>query len=243
MPAITLLPLSVTLVGAVFAIVLLNRYVSGKKRPHELVWGVSFSLFAIAAACEAFAEVTGHWTELPARIYYLMGGILVVGLLGVGTVYLLFSRRIANYVLAGMAFFSLVAAVMVFSTRIDTNVLTEPNGWRAVVEIDRGPRLLAAFSNIVGTLVVAGGAIWSAVVFWRKRIMKERMIGVMLIALGVLVSATGGSVLGATGLTNPEFHNIGIVVGVIIMFIGYLQSIRVPQVRPQVAERVVERAA
>ena len=84
MPVITLLPLSVTVVGAVFAIVLLNRYFGGRRRPHELVWGISFSLFAIAAACQVYSDIAGSWSVFSAQVYYLLGGILVVGLLGVG---------------------------------------------------------------------------------------------------------------------------------------------------------------
>lgn len=243
MPAITLLPLSVTVVGIVFAAVLLSRYITGKKRPHELVWGVSFSLFSIAAASEAFAEISGSWNEVTARIYYLFGGILVVGLLGIGTTYLLYSRKVADRALIGMVLFALLSAFLVVIAKVDAKTLGEVNGWRAVVVNDSGPRIMAGLSNGLGTLMVAGGALWSALVFWRKRIMKERMIGVMLIALGTIVAATGGSILGLTGLSNPEYHNIGILVGVVIMFFGYLQSIRVPQARVQVAERVAERAA
>jgi hypothetical protein len=243
MPAITLLPLSVTLVGAVFAFVLFSRYFGGKKRPHELVWGISFSLFAIAAASEAYAEVSGHWNEMSARIYYLFGAILVVGLLGIGTAYLLFSRKIADRALIGMIVFAVVAGYLVFTARVDAKTLGEVNGWRAVVVNDSGPRVMAGLSNSLGTIVVAGGALWSALVFWRKRIMKERMFGVMLIALGTVVTAIGGSILALTGLTNPEYHNIGILVGVVIMFFGFLQSIRVPHARALGTERVVERAA
>ncbi len=244
MPALTLLPLSVTLIGAVFASVLLNRYFGGKRRPHELVWGISFSLFAIAAACEVWSELAGTWTDLASRLYYLMGGILVVGLLGIGTIYLLFSRRVANIALAIMGLFAVVAAILVFTVPLDTPTLSEVNGWRAVVVNNAGPRLMAGLSNGLGTVIVAGGALWSAYVFWRKRIMKERMIGVVLIALGTIIAATGGTILGVTGLTNPEYHNIGIFVGVVIMFIGYLQSIRVslPKAQVQVSETAVNRA-
>ncbi|MGA7732589.1 MAG: hypothetical protein WCD37_15120 [Chloroflexia bacterium] len=242
MPAITLLPLSVTVVGAVFALVLLNRYFSGKKRPHELIWGVSFSLFAIASACQVYADLAGHWTATTAQLYYLTGAILTVGLLGVGTVYLLFSRRVANMALIVMLLFSALSTVVVFSVPVDHSVLGQDSGYQAVVNIDRLPRYLAALSNSIGTLLVAGGALWSAYVFWRKRIMKERMVGVLLIALGVTVTAVGGSILGLTGLTNPEYHYVGMLVGVVIMFVGYLQSIRVSLPRPAVVETVVERA-
>jgi hypothetical protein len=243
MPAITLLPLSVTILGAVFALVLLNRYFGGRRRPHELVWGVSFSLFAIASACQVYADLAGRWTVLTAQLYYLTGAILTVGLLGVGTIYLLFSRRVANIALIVMLLFSALATVVVFSVPVDHALLSQDSGYQAVVSIDRFPRYLAAVSNSLGTVLVAGGALWSAFVFWRKRIMKERMVGVLLIALGVTITAVGGSILGLTGLTNPEYHYVGMLVGVVVMFVGYLQSIRVSLPKPQVVEKVAERAA
>src|SRR3954468_18144317 len=94
--ALTILPLSVTIIGAAFAIVILNHYFAAKRRPHELIWGIAFLLFATGAACQVFADVSGTWTPLLARVYYLTGAILNVGFLGLGTVYLLFSRRAAS---------------------------------------------------------------------------------------------------------------------------------------------------
>src|SRR5690349_8991593 len=94
--ALTLLPLSVAIVGAVFTGVLLNRYVNGKRRPHELVWGIAFLMFAVAAGSQVYADALGAWTTLSARIFYLFGAILNVGYLGLGTMYLLFSRRVAQ---------------------------------------------------------------------------------------------------------------------------------------------------
>lgn len=243
MPALTLLPLSVTIIGAVFAIVLLNRYFGGKRRPHELVWGISFLLFVIASACQVYADVAGSWSDLSARLYYLTGAILTVGFLGIGTVYLLYSRRVANISLAIMLAFTFLSLVVVFAAPVDQASLALDNGYVAVVKTSSLPRILAAVSNSIGTLLVAGGALWSAYVFWRKRIMKERMIGVLMIGIGVTIVAVGGSILGLTGLTNPEYHYVGMLVGVIVMFFGYLQSIRVTHSRPQVSERVAERAA
>lgn len=242
MPALTLLPLSVTVVGAVFAIVLLNRYFGGKRRPHELVWGVSFLLFVIASACQVYADIAGHWTDLTAQLYYLTGAILTVGFLGIGTVYLLYSRRVATIALGIMLAFTAVAIAVVFTAPVDQATLAMDNGYSAVVKTSALPRIMAALSNSIGTILVAGGALWSAYVFWRKRIMKERMIGVLLIGLGVIVVGIGGSILGLTGLTNPEYHYVGMLVGVIVMFIGYLQSIRVTMPRP-ITDKVPERAA
>jgi len=88
------------------------------------------------------------------------------------------------------------------------------------------PRWLAIISNTLGTILVVGGAVWSGVVFWRKRIMKSRMVGVFLLAGGTLFVALGGTITGATGLRNHDYLYITMVIGILIMFAGYLQTIR-----------------
>jgi len=233
--AITLLPLSVTVVGAIFSIVLLNRYFSGRRRTHELVWGIAFAMFAIAAGCQVYADLNGGWTVLSARLFYLFGAILNVGFLGVGTVYLLFSKRVANIALAVMLVFSAVAAIVVFTAPVNEALLQTEQGYAAVVT--PAMRIMAGISNGIGTILLVGGALWSGIVFWRKRIMKHRMIGVFLIAGGALIVASAGTIVGLFGLKNFEYHSIGILIGVIIMFVGYLESIRVTQPQAQVSER------
>lgn len=233
--AMTLLPLSVAVVGAIFSIVLLNRYFSGRRRTHELVWGIAFAMFAIAAGCQVYADLNGGWTALSARLFYLFGAILNVGFLGVGTVYLLFSKRVANIALGIMLVFSVVAAIVVFTATVDPSALRIEPGYKAVATSP--VRIMAAISNAIGSILVIGGALWSGVVFWRKRIMKHRMIGVFLIAAGTLIVATGGTLLGLTGLNNPEWHYLAMLVGVIVMFIGYLESIRVTQPQSAISDR------
>src|SRR6476661_9730977 len=111
----TVLPLSVTIIGAAFAIVLLNHYFSTRRRPHELIWATAFTLFAVGAACQVFADVSGGWTEGAARVYYLTGAILNVGFLGLGTMFLSFPRRWANVALVIMLAFTALSVVVVFS--------------------------------------------------------------------------------------------------------------------------------
>jgi len=234
--ALTLLPLSVTIVGAIFAIVLLNRYLTGKKRPHELIWGVAFLMFAAAGACQVYADMAGTWSDFTARIYYLFGATLNVGFLGVGTIYLIMRRRAANTALVAMILFSLIATVIIFTVPVNAselhNVVT---GYKAVRANSFLPPLMAALSNSIGTLLVVGGALWSAYIFWRKHIMKQRMIGVLLIAAGTFIVALGGTLVGITG--NPDFNYIPMTIGVIVMFVGYLQTIRVSLPQPQIAEQ------
>lgn len=223
---LTILPLFATIISAAFSIVILNHYFVARRRPHELMWSISFGLFSVGAACQVYADLAGGWTPIAARLYYLCGAILTVAYLGMGTAFLLFSRRVLNALLVVMVLFTAFATYTLFTVPVDGVALNQVLGYKAVQVADKTPRYLAAVSNTIGTILVVGGALWSGVAFWRKRIMKSRMIGVFLIAAGTTIVAVGGTVLGLTGLDNPEYHYLSMAIGVTVMFGGYLQTVR-----------------
>ena len=163
-----------TIIGAAFAIVIFNHYFGTRRRPHELAWGVAFVLFALAAATQVIADGRGGWTEGLARVYYLTGAILNVAFLGLGTAYLLWSKRVANVALALVLLLSVVSVYVLFTVPVDGSKLADEAGWKAVASLSAAPRWLAAISNTLGTLLVVGGALWSGFIFWRKRIMNKR---------------------------------------------------------------------
>jgi hypothetical protein len=218
--------MTATVIAGAFAAILLNRYFSSRRRPHELMWGIAFLLFAFAAGCQLYADVKGDWTPFLARTYYLTGAILNVGFLGLGTLYLVASRRVANLGLIVMIFITTFSAFILFRAPIDAAVLATEAGWKAVTAYSPWPRVLAVIVNSVGTVLVIGGALWSAWIFWRKGVMKGRMIGVLLLAGGTLLIALGGTITGVTGLKNHDYLYITMAAGSIIMFAGYLQTIR-----------------
>ena len=240
--ALTFLPFSVTIVGAVFSAVLLNRYMNGKRRPHELVWGVAFLMFAIAAGSQVYADAMGAWTPLSARLFYLFGAILNVGFLGLGTMYLLFSRRVAHIALAVTLLLTAYSIYAIFTVPLNISALanTQEVDWKLLFSVDVAPRILAGVFSGVGSIIVIAGALWSAYVFWRKRIMKERMIGLILLAVGTFTVAFGGTVKGL--LHNDDYLYPTMAIGVVIMFLGYLQTIRVSVPQAKVAERVTNNA-
>ena len=55
------------------------------------------------------------------------------------------------------------------------------------------------------------------------------MIGVFLIAIGTFLVAFGGTVKGL--MSNDDYFYPTMVLGVLVMFIGYLQTVR-PQSKP-----------
>lgn len=81
--------------------------------------------------------------------------------------------------------------------------------------------LFTILLNIYGTLTLVGGAIYSAFLFWRKRILANRLFGNILIAAGALSPALGGTFLRA-GLLDWLY--LSELIGAILMFIGFLMS-------------------
>ena len=75
------------------------------------------------------------------------------------------------------------------------------------------------------TLFFAGtaGALYSTYLFWRKRVMGNRVIGNILIAAGALSIASASTL---TRLGLGEFLYVGELVAAIIMFAGFIAASR-----------------
>ena len=54
-------------------------------------------------------------------------------------------------------------------------------------------RIMTPFLNIFGTLALVGGALYSAWFFWRHKTMKHRVLSNILIAVGAILPAAGGT--------------------------------------------------
>jgi hypothetical protein len=166
------------------------------------------------------------WNELLVRLYYISGAILAVALLGLGELILL-TPRWRTPLLVVTAALSVLTVLAVFAQPINPADLIGPAPWKAVGVKGSLSQLLAILSNSIGTLLIVGGALYSAWVFWRKRIQFHRMLGCVLLAVGTLVVASGGVLAGlfeAHAWLYPPM-----AVGVAIMFVGYLETTRPPQ--------------
>ena len=201
------------IVSAVFAAVMGARYLS-RRRAHQLAWTIGLAMFAAAAVAGALAR-SGGATEAEYRVFYLFGAILNVAWLALGTVFLLVPR-VARWALWGVLALTIVAALAVFTSPVDLS---------AAVDTGRGfdqaplPRILAGIGSGIGSVILIGGALWSAWVFLRRRHEGRRALGNVIIAIGVLVAAAGGTAAftGASGVV--EWTNFA---GVTLIFVGFL---------------------
>jgi hypothetical protein len=212
----TILPFFSSVVSFVFAALIFRRYLA-RKGAHLLLWGIGMVFYGIGGFCEAYYVF---------RLWYLFGAILVAAWLGQGTVYLLVRPRWANLLMILLVLASFYGLARVFSAEVDPLLMTsslhtgsELSG-RAI--ITPGVRLLTPFFNIYGTLTLVGGAAYSAWIFWRKRILLHRAIGNILIAVGAILPAFGGT-FSRFGISGALY--ISEFLGAVVMFIGFIRSI------------------
>jgi hypothetical protein len=220
----TFVPFKSFVVSSVFAVLIFKRY-SQRKGAHLLLWGIGMVFYAIGGLCESYYGAFG-WNELVFRAWYLFGAILVAAWLGQGTVYLLVKRKLANILMVILLVASIFMAVKVFTAELDPSLMGgsthsggELSGTAIVTEGIRLP--WTPIFNSYGTLFLVGGAAYSAWIFYRKRILLDRTVGNVLIALGALSPAFGG-IFSRFGLPGALY--ILELLGAILMFFGFLRS-------------------
>jgi hypothetical protein len=219
----TVLPFISATVSFVFAALVFRRYAL-KRGPHLLLWGIGMTMYGLGGFCEGYYGAFG-WNPLVFRLWYLFGAMLVAAWLGQGTVYLLARRRVADILMIVLGIASLYGAFRVFSAQLNPALMgvslhtgSELSGHAIVTD---GVRSLTPFFNVYGTITLVGGAIYSAYIFWRKRVLYHRFIGNILIAAGALLPAFGGG-FSRMGIGGALY--ITELLGAVLMFIGFLRA-------------------
>jgi hypothetical protein len=214
----TWLPYLTSLIIFVFAALVFRRYFK-RRGIHLLIWGLGLVMYGIGSFCEAYYTALG-WNPLIFRLWYVFGAILVAAWLGQGTVYLLARRRWANVLMVILGVGSLFGLIRVFGAELDPSLIAggELSG-EAITS--SGVRILTPFFNIYGTVTLVGGAAYSAWIFFRKRTLLHRAIGNVLIAVGVMAPALGGSL---TRLGLGGYLYVSELVGAVLMFIGFIRA-------------------
>lgn len=219
----TFVPFISAIISFIFAFFVFNRY-RKKGGAHLLLWGLGMTFYGIGGFCEAYFGALG-WNPLVYRMWYLFGAILVAAWLGQGTVYLLAKRRWANITMVILGLGSLYATIRIFGAEIDPSLLTtsvhtgsELSGHAIVTP---GIRTLTPLFNIYGVVTLVGGAVYSAWIFYRKRVLLHRTIGNILIAVGALAPAFGGSF---SRFGVPGALYMGELIGAILMFAGFIRA-------------------
>ena len=220
----TIIPFTSSLVSFIFAFLVFKRYAK-RKGTHLLLWGIGMVFYGIGGFCEGYYGAFG-WNDLVFRLWYLIGAILVAAWLGQGTVYLLMNRKVADILMIILLLGSLFMTYKVFNAELDPSLMTtsthtggELSGTAIVTPGVRLP--WSPIFNSYGTLMLVGGAVYSAWIFYKKRILLDRTVGNILIAVGAIAPAMGG-IFSRFGLPGALY--ILELFGVIFMFWGFIRS-------------------
>lgn len=216
-----ILPYLSTIVTFIFAVAVFRRY-RQRGGIYLSFWAIGLFLYGLGTLSEVILGLT--FNAFALKLWYLTGAMLTAAWLGMGTVHLLIRRgAIAQILTAVLSAVSLLALILVFAAPVNAVAyqVTQPVSaqYKEILTRNGLIILLTILLNIYGTITLVGGAIYSAFLFWRKRILANRMYGNILIAAGALSPALGGSFL-RTGLV--DFLYLSELVGAILMFSGFI---------------------
>lgn len=233
---------SATLVALAFAACTWERWLRRRRR-HDLAWSAAMVLFAGGAA--AFWSATGGgWTTWNFRLFYVLGGVLTVPVLALGTVYLLAGQRIGDRVAAIVALIGAYATGVVFTEPLRRGL--DParlNEGRELFGL--GPRLFAAVGSGLGASVVIGGALWSALSLARAgrrpgSAARSRpgasparlAASNVAIAVGTLLISFKRPFVQLTGSDETGFA-VALTLGLAVIFVGFLLASTRGRTRPE----------
>lgn len=220
-----ILPFLSTAVMLIFTVWVLQKYVT-RRKPHFLFWGLGLAMFGTGSVAEAYLAL--DWNRWVFFGWYLFGAALNAGWIGHGTVYLLVRRRwvhaLTGLLLAG----SLIAGWMMLQIMPELDASTFSPGvaiseqYREIMPpVSEGAtvRLTTPFFNIYGLVTLVGGALWSSFLFWRKRVMPNRVVGNVLIAAGALSIGLASSL---TRFGIGDYLYLGELIAAGLMFSGFV---------------------
>lgn len=208
------LPVLTTVLSALFAASLFRRW-AAKRSTHLLWWAIGITTYGLGTALESAITLQGNSVGL-TKAWYIAGALLGGYPLAQGSLYLSWSRRVANRLTAVSLTFVVAASILVVMSPVNLAAL-EPHrpsgavlGWQWV-------RLLTPVINTYAVFFLIGGAIVSAWRHYRHRGHMHRAAGNGLIALGALMPGVGGAFAKA-GVVEALYA--GECIGLMVIWMG-----------------------
>ena len=231
------IPILTTIFAIPFTITLYRHWRAKPAAIYLLWWCAGVFMYGVGTLMESLTTIFG-WHPLVFRLWYISGALLGGVLLAQGTVYLMFSRKMANRMTAVLFLFIAIAALFVLLTPINTE-LVEPFRLSGRVMSWQWVRLFSPFINLYAFIFLVGGAFWSAWQYWkRSHELGPRVIGNVFIAIGALLPGIGGSF---ARFGRVEVLYITEFIGLLLIWLGYQIIVEDSTLSIHMAQRMSDR--
>jgi hypothetical protein len=220
---VSIYPLIVAIVSLAFGIIVLSQWMA-RRRSQQLIWGIA--LLMAAGASFAFVGFLFNGSELLFRVYYALGALLMAAYLGMGSLYLALSRRVADLILAALVIVSALGVALILVAPLDVAALhrlqhTSGAGTRV---LKPGLWLLPLILlNSFGAAAVIGVALYSAYKVLRRQAPVRFAVANVTIAVGTGIVTYAGT---AARLGSPNYFWIVMAVGWVVIFAGFLLTLK-----------------
>lgn len=209
------IPVFTTLFSIYFFKEIWNHY-QVKKTAYLLWWSLGVLTFGLGTLAESINVLVG-WSVANVRYWYIVGALLGGYPLAQGSVYLLMKKSFADRTSRAFVFLIVLAAVFVILTpiKIPENFDYKLSGkvfeWKWV-------RYFSPLINLYAFVFLVGGAIYSAIKYYRKGIKEAPFKGNIFIAIGGLLPGIGGSF---TRAGYVEVLYVTEFMGLVLIYYGY----------------------
>ncbi len=187
-----------------------------RKTQYLLWWTIGVVTFGLGTLAESINVLMG-WSIIVVKYWYVVGALLGGFPLAQGSVYLLMKRRFADIttVLFVTLIFLGTVSVILTPVAIPDNFDYKLTG--AVFEWE-WVRYFSPFINLYAFIFLVGGAIYSAIKYYKLGDREARFKGNVFIAIGGLLPGIGGTMT-RMGHVNVLF--ITELIGLVMIYAGY----------------------
>ena len=199
-----------------FSYILFKHYQQKKEATYILWWLIGVLTYGAGTFTESFNTLNG-WTETNFRWWYITGALLGGAPLAQGSVYLLLNKKVANILSVLLVLSVVVASIFVFLSPINYAAV-EPERMSGKVFAWQWVRYISPFINLYAVAFLVGGALVSAIKYFKKTGTSARFWGNLLIAIGAILPGIGGSF---TRLGYVEVLYVTEFLGLAIIIVAY----------------------
>jgi hypothetical protein len=209
------IPIFTTLFSIFFFKEIYQHYLL-KKTTYLMWWAIGVLTFGLGTLAESI-NILIAWSAANIRYWYIVGALLGGFPLAQGSVYLLMKKKFADSTSILLSVFIVVASISVILTPIllpdnfDYKLSGKVFEWKWV-------RYFSPIINIYAFIFLVGGAIYSALKYYRQGIKEAPFRGNIFIAIGGLLPGIGGSF---TRAGYVEVLYVTEFLGLVLIYYGY----------------------